>query len=280
MSDFIDAVIKTRKISAEIAAQSLLRIDNVSEIEINKSILSKMSTYASIFPKGWYDPPPGGISVLFDESPFVRLQYDSLRNPIYWSNNSMLFKKESIGSVYFSPVDKKTRMMGDIGFTIYKGDNEEIKQHLKNIYSSILKIAEHAQIGMKFSDLCAFASNSFKNKFKPTRWVPISSDPNQSMNLGHSITGSFESDLNLGDTFEEIKETLRTKRVALIDTENFEIPATCAFIVESRLEDFNKPYLPSIYFQFIVCFDNGKKTILGCFEEIFKTVGMDYMNSK
>jgi|SRR3989344_4105275 len=277
MSDLIDAVIKTRKISAEIAAQSLLRIDNVSEIEINKSILSKMSECDDIFPEGWYAPPPGGISILFDEAPFERLQYDSLRNPAYWSNEKNIFKKESVGSVYFSPVDKKTRMMGDIGFTIYRGDSEEIKQHLKNVYSSILKIAEHAQVGMKFSDLCSFASNLFKNKLKPTRWVTISSDPNQSINLGHSITGSFESNLTFGDTFEEIRETLKNKRVALIDTENFEIPDTCAFIVESRLEDWNNSKLPSAYFQFIVCFDNGKKKILGCFEEIFNTVGMNYM---
>src|SRR3989344_4015681 len=278
MSDLIDAVIKTRKISAEIAAQSLLRIDDVSEIEINKLILSKMSENDDIFPEGWYAPPPGGVSVLFNEAPFQRLQYDSLRNPTYWSNKNILFKKESVGSVYFSPVDRKTRMMGDIGFTIYKGGDEEIKQHLKNVYSNILKVAEHAQIGMRFSDLCLFANNLFKDKFKPTRWVAISSDPNQSINLGHSITGSFENNLIFGDTFEEIRNTLKNKRVALIDTENFEIPSTCAFILESRLEDFNKPYLPSAYFQFIVCFDNGKKKILGGFEEIFETVGMDYMN--
>src|SRR3989344_3761726 len=277
MSDLIDAVIKTRKISAEIAAQSLLGAENISELEIHDLVLSKMASRDDIFPKGWYDPPPGGVSVIFDEAPFKRLQYDSLRNPEYWSNKTNVFTKEAVGSVYFSTVDKKTRMMGDIGFTMYSGNNGEIRQHLKNVYEVIFTIAKHAAVGMKFSELCSFARKLFENKFKPTRWVTISSDPNQSMNLGHSVTGSFESNFNFGDTFEEVKEALRTKRVALIDTENFEIPETCAFIVESRLEDFNKPHLPSAYFQFIVCFDKGKKTIMDNFNKIFSTVGMEYM---
>ena len=51
------------------------------------------------------------------------------------------------------------------------------------------------------------------------------------------------------------------------------------FLVESRLESFNQPGLPSAYFQFMVCFDNGKKTILEGYDTIFKTVGMDYMNT-
>ena len=278
MISLIDAVIQTRKISAEIAAQSLSSIDNVSEIEIHKLIVSKMSNYESIFPNGWYDPPPGGASVLFDESPFERLKYDSLRNPIYWPSETSIFKKETVGSIYFSPVDRKTGMMGDIGFTIYRGDNEEIKQHLKNVYTSIFEIAKHVEVGIKISDLCLFAKNLFQNKFRKTKWVTISSDPNQSINLGHSITGSSEGNIITGDTFKEIKEILKNKRIHLIDTENFEIPRTCAFIVESRLEDLNKPYLPSAYFQFIVCFDNGKKTILKNFKQIFETVGMDYMN--
>src|SRR3989344_9075286 len=277
MSDVIDAVIKTRKTSEEIAIAALLNLENKSEIEIHKLILSGMSVRENIFPSGWYAPPPSGTSVLFDEKPFERLRYDSLRNPVYWPNETSTFNKETVGSIYFSPVDKKTGMMGDIGFTIYKGENEEIKHHLKNVYASVFKIAKHLDVGMKVSDLCSFAENLFRNKFTKTKWTTISSDPNQSINLGHSITGSYESNFAPGNTFEEIKETLRTKRINLINTENYKIPATCAFIVEARLEDSNKPYLPSAYFQFIVCFDNGKKTIIESFNKIFKTVGMDYM---
>ena len=81
-------------------------------------------------------------------------------------------------------------------------------------------------------------------------------------------------------TFEEIKKTITQERVYIKEIVNFKIPETCAFTVESRLEDLNYPDLPSVYFHFIVCFDKGKKIILENFDQIFKAVGMDYMNSK
>ena len=111
-----------------------------------------------------------------------------------------------------------------------------------------------------------------------TKWVPISSDPNVAINLGHSLPGSFEKNFIFGNGYEQTKETIRTKRVPVIETEHFKIPGTCAFTIESRLEDLNDPDIPSAYFHFIVCFNNGKKTILGNYKQVFKTVGMDYMN--
>ena len=74
-----------------------------------------------------------------------------------------------------------------------------------------------------------------------------------------------------------MKETIRVKRIPFINTENFEIPETCAFTVESRLEDLHNRDVPSVHFHFMVCFDKGKKTILENFKKIFETVGMDYM---
>ena len=281
MSDIIDAVIKTRKISAEIAAQSLLNVDNASEVEIHRLILSKMSTCDDIFPEGWYAPPPGGASVLFDQAPFERLLYDSLRNPKYAPSDLNNFKKETVGGIYFSPVNKTTNTLADIGFTIYRGENEEIKRHLKKSYDVIHAIAERVQVGTKLSDLCTFAVDLFtSNGLKPSKRFIINSDPNQSLNLGHSVPGSLENELISGSTFDEIKENIKIKRVHFIDNNNFEIPETCAFTVESRLESSTNPSMPSASWHFMVCFDKGKKTIIAGFEEIFKTVEMDYMQTK
>lgn len=274
MSDLINTIIKTRKIAAEIAAQVLLNIDNISEVELRDLILSKMSTYDSLFPKGWYDPPPGGVGVLFDQSPFKRLQFESLRNPLSWPNETSRFKKESIGIVYLSPVDKKTGMLGDFGFTIYKGNNKEIKQHILKCFKTTLVIAEHAEVGMKFSDLYKFANDLFKNEFKIIGWMTTSHDP-LGVNLGHTAPGSFENNFILGNTFEEVKETIRTKRIYINKVENFKIPETCAFTVETRLADLNRPYLPNVFFHFIVIFQNGEKRILKNFENIFKIANID-----
>lgn len=68
MSDLINSIIETRQTASKIAAEVLLNINNTSEIEIHKLVLSKMSAYNNIFPTGWYDPPPGGVSVLFDQA--------------------------------------------------------------------------------------------------------------------------------------------------------------------------------------------------------------------
>ncbi len=99
------------------------------------------------------------------------------------------------------------------------------------------------------------------------------------MNLGHTIPGSYGK-INFGKSFEEIKSTITKERIYIKETTNFKIPETCAFTIESRLEDIHKPYLPSVYFHFVVCFDEGEKIILENFSKIFSAVGMDYMNVK
>ena len=142
-----------------------------------------------------------------------------------------------------------------------------------------MEIARHTKVGMEFSEICSFALGLYKNRFKMTKWVPVSSNPDVSINLGHSIPGSFKDNFTLKDNYEEIKETIRTERVHINNAEHFKIPDTCAFTIESRLEDINDPNMPSGYFHFIVCFNKGQKTILENYRQIFSTVGMDYMNS-
>lgn len=277
MSDKIDAIIKTRKQAAEIFTQALLNIDNISEIELRDLILSKMSANNNLFPKGWYDPPPGGVGILFDEAPFKRLQFESLRDSSSWPNEISRFKKESVAIIYLSPVDRTTGMLGDFGCTVYKGDNQEIKEHILKCFKTTLAIAEHAEVGMKFYDLYKFANNLFKNELKIIGWMTTTNDPTLGINLGHTIPGSLENYSNLGNSFSEIKDFIRTKRKYINSAENFEIPTTCAFTVETRLADLNNPRLPNVFFHFIVIFRDGEKHILKNFENIFKIANMNYI---
>jgi len=277
MSDLIAKIIQTRKTAEEIAIKSLENIGNISEAELRDRILAGMRSKKELWEEGYYSPPPTGIGVIFDRKPFARLKYDSLRSPEYWPNIASKFGKETAGMIYFSPMDRQTNMLGDIGFTIYRGSDVEVKKHIKKAYKAILAIAQYANVGMSFSDLCSFATLSLKDKFKISRWITRSSNP-VGMNLGHTVPGSYE-DLDFGKSFKEVKDTIEKKRIFIKETQNFRIPETCAFTIESRLEDAQKPQLPSIHFHFIVCFDKGKKTILNNFEEIFKVAGMDYMNA-
>lgn len=280
MPDLIETIIKTRETAADIFAKSLINLDGFSELEIKEKLVSEIKKHNEIFPDGWYDPPPSGIVVLFAQKPFTRLLYETNRKQDYWPQETFTFNAETVGNIYISPVSKQTNMFGDIGFTFYQGTDEKIKEHLKHCYFAILEIAEYTQVGMKFSEICDFALNIYKNKLKPTQWLTVNSDPNHHLNLGHTVPGSFEPNFDFGNNFEAIKETIRTKRVYINDNENFAIPETCAFTVESRIEDYKDADLPSVFFHFIVCFDKGEKIILNNFDEIFKTVGMDYMNSK
>src|SRR5689334_5632246 len=117
MPDFIGVVTKTRGTSLEILAQSLVSLKNSSEKDVHDLILANMAKQKNIFPEGWYAPPPEGIGIIFDNSPFERLKYDSLRKEEFWPKDNLKFGVETVGMIYFSPVDKVTGTMGDIGFT-------------------------------------------------------------------------------------------------------------------------------------------------------------------
>ena len=129
---------------------------------------------------------------------------------------------------------------------------------------------------MKFSDLYKEAMNIFSARNKMIRWITTYHDPLK-VNLGHTIPGSFGEETGSGNSFEEIKEFVRSKRIYINETEEFRILSTCAFTVEARLVDTNDPDLPNTLFHIITTFSNGKKEILTNFNDIFRTVGMDYM---
>jgi hypothetical protein len=100
-------------------------------------------------------------------------------------------------------------------------------------------------------------------------------DQKLKINLGHTVPGSFR-ELSLGDSFEEIKESIRSKRIFINEGEEFIIPQDCAFTLETRLTDKDR-VLPNVFFHFIITFSGGEKKILANFEDIFIKTGMDYM---
>lgn len=276
MPSLIQSITDTRILAGKILSEALRDIDGLSETEIKDKIFKNISRRKQLFPQGWYSPPPDGIVVLLAEKPFSRLLYDSNRKKDYWPQKKFACGNETVGNIYISPVNKTTGMFGDMGLTFYRGNNEKIKRHLKNSFSAILKIAEYTRVGMKFSEICEFAFKTYKNKLKPTFWLTTSSDPNHKLNLGHTVPGSFEKKFNCGG-FEQIKEVIKNNRVYINDNVHFIIPETCAFTIESRIEDCNDASLPSVFFHFIVCFEQGKKNILQNFDGVFNAIGMDYI---
>lgn len=275
MQDLILAVEKTREITANIISSAISEINGKSETEIRDTLLSGLAQNKTLFPEGWYAPPPGGAAVLCDERPFKRLEFDSLRMPEFWPNTKSKFSREVIGIIYLSSIDKKTGMLGDTGFTLYKGDDSSIKKHIKDCYDIIFEATEYAKIGMEFRDLYAHCIDLFRNKGKKIGWMTTTNDPLK-VNLGHTVPGSFESDFKRSDSFDEIKESITSKRIYINSEEKFKILPTCAFTMEARLTDLEAK-LPNVFFHFIVTFSDGEKKVLTNFNKIFKEAEMPYI---
>jgi hypothetical protein len=274
MTNIIEAVKKTRKNASDVLATVLKDVEGKSEMAIRDEILTALKKDSEIYPTGWYDPPTGGAAVLFGSAPYERLQFATLRNPESWPSKSV-FGDESVGTIYVSPVERKAKMIGDIGLSIYKGENETIRRHLKDSRDLVLAAAEKAKVGMRFSHLHATSMKLFNdNGGKVIGWITTNHDPMKT-NLGHTVPGSYEK-LPFGPTFETVRETIRSKRVYINEIEEFEIPETCAFTLEARLTDASLE-LPNVFFHVIVTFSEGEKAVLTNFNEIFTAVGMNYM---
>ncbi|MDB5204901.1 MAG: hypothetical protein JWP09_929 [Candidatus Taylorbacteria bacterium] len=281
MSDLIKIVEDSRDRATQVALDSISDLIGSSEIEVRDRILSKIAEQKIFFPLGWYDPPFGGVAVLFGNDPYDRLKFETLRDPLFSPSESDFYNKESVGIVYLSPIEKETGMIGDIGFTIYNGRDEKIKTHIRDCYNLLIEVANFAEVGQSFGDLYTYAMDVFVNKGqKRIGWMSTNiwkatNDDKRKINFGHTIPGSFDN-LNLGNSFDEIKENIRTKRIFIEEIETFKIPDTCAFTLEARLTDRDH-ILPNTFFHFVVVFNDGKKKILANFSEIFIKTGMDYM---
>lgn len=277
MPDLIEAIVRTRARAAGIVADSLSDIHGASEKGVCGKILKGLSDTSELYPKGWYDPPPGGVAVLFDEKPYDRLKFDTLRAPEFFPSEKFRFGAESVGIIYASAVDKASGLLGDVGCTIYNGKDQKIREHIRKTYGAIISAAGHAEAGMKFSELYKFAIDSFGGESRVIAWMTTFHDPLK-VNLGHTIPGSFGNDLPGANNFEELKEAIRTRRTYINAVEEFRIPETCAFTFEARLMDPQKPELPNVFVHYIVTFSAGQKRILADFEGIFKAAGMaEYM---
>ncbi len=280
MSELIETIARARQTTADIVASSLQNIEGASEAEVRDRILAGIAGHKEFYPRGWYDPPAGGIALLFGDKPYDRLKFDSLRNPEFFPSAASRFsKKKTVGIVYASPVDRATGMIGDFSCTVYGGSNRRLQEHIRSTYEVIHAVAARAEVGMSFSALYSSAMRIFENQSRAIRWMTTNHDPLK-VNLGHTVPGSFEKDFPRGDSFEAVGKALHSKRIYVNAVEEFRIPETCAFVVEARLVDTSEPELPNVCVQYIVTFAEGEKRILANFDPIFKVMGMDYIKSK
>ncbi len=272
--NLLDSIAASRKLATESMRQTLSILPGSTEIEFKDALLANLRSHKEFYPSGWYAPPPDGVCVLFDNQPFTRLQFDTIRDEKYWPGDSR-FSSESVGIVYCSPVNMKTSMIGDTGLTLYTGENLEIQAHIRNCYDAMLAAADLAQVGMRFNDLYTLAMKTFVDHGLTIGWMTTEHDATKGVNLGHTIPGSYGEPLPSGD-FEETKEAIRSRRIYINPVELFEIPETCAFTFESRLTDMSLTQ-PNVFFHMVVSFSGGERKTITGFDGIFGDIGMKYM---
>lgn len=276
MSDVIQAIEETRKTGADILAATVAGIYGKTEAVARDEILAGLGQRPGLFPKGWYDPPPGGVAVLSAEAPYERLQFETLRSEKYWPSEKVTIGTESVTMVYISPVDRRTGMLGDIGLTLYAGEDNMVREHIRSCRDLLVEAAEAIKVGMKFSDVWRASGELFEKKGqKMIGWMTTYHDPLK-INLGHTVPGSYGDGSVLGDTFESTREAIRSRRIYFNEQESFVIPETCAVTLEVRLTDKEKK-LPNTFFHVIVIFSKGERRVLTNFDDIFRASGMDYM---
>jgi hypothetical protein len=236
-----------------------------SELRIRDEILERMKLWKELYPTGWYDPPPGGVSVLIGSS---RMSFDSMRKEAYWPRSDVIYEENVPVIVYLSPVDRTTQLFGDFGVTIYKGTDKRIAHNVGEARQTILKIAGASEIGMRFSDLHEVASKVLEQcGFQHARIATVTPNAGDS-NFGHTVPWADEL-RGPGDMpFDALRERIRLERKFINPQELYEIGKTCAFTVESRLLNPREPNLPNVFFHVIVTFCEGEKNVLSNFIDV------------
>lgn len=256
-----------------------LELSGISEKALATAWHETLQSDPALYPEGWYAPPPHGIIMVFGkpEDRYKRVCQSSYRTEPMWPGETRIYDEQDIISLYASPVDRQTSLIGDFGLNLYRGDDPEIKDHFKNVLQSGLHIASLAKVGMPFSDLYRAGmeygrSKGFSNSID-------SYTDAAGTNMGHTIPLSYASDKTIDAvarvrSFEEVQEALRTGRKFVSAEESQRIEENMAFTIEPR---FATSSLPNTLFHLTVIFENGQRHICHGFKPVLEKFGMDYL---
>ncbi len=291
IAEKLDSAQATREIAASALHASLQQFlrqsGDFSEADLCDEWLLRMQAQPSLFAEGWYGTP-GGIGVLFGndkEGDGGRVDYDSLRPQKNWpSKNRILDVQNGLIYAYASPVSRQTGIIGDFGATLYFGKNKKIQKLLRRSLEVNRKISRSVEVGQKLSDVYSVAQQIIANEGlvnKVTSTTDISG-----VNIGHTIPASYEDwtveEMSLIDSggFEGIKKMLSGKRVFINNVSDTTVKSGMAFTIEPRMKLKSDPAVPQAsYHTVCVVKPDGTVELLENFNELFKLVGMDYMDN-
>ena len=219
--------------------------DGITEKIFAQVWLDKMSEKGEIFAKGWYCPPPFGMAVLSGN----RLNFDSLRNERFWSNDTPIDWKDGFLYAYCSPVERSDGYIGDMSITLYFGKDEKIREHFRNCRKAAEDIFEHLSATTGPDELYAYSLKAFENRGLRSN-VISRTDPKPS-NLGHSFTyleeGRDEEELS-----QKMIDHLSSSRKFLNGFDRWSFEEGMQFTVEPQLLSLTDENLPKVTHHFVI----------------------------
>lgn len=271
--DNLNGVIRARSAASRTLLRALqARKIGFSETTLAKHWLHEIKHSPEIFPFGWYQPPPHGLSVLIGTPPdFSRLCYRSLRDEVNFPGET-LFEEENILYPYFSAIDRSTYMIGDHVATYYSGNNSSIKQWIKHAYILTKEIAESVKIGMKFSELYHIAADLLQSSGAKNNTFSISGG--LSADFGHTVPfftanqPKFFGGHSITNTVREISQSRKFVNASNQDA----IRSPCAFTIEPQL--LLEGY-PMASFHLIIAVVNDRILVIERFFDLFEFFGMN-----
>jgi len=283
LAERIAIIQRSRAIAAAALADALSPIhETSSEHAICDRWIETIAKHASLCPEGWYQPPPGGASILIGQpgDAFARLNYDSLRNPAIWPRNDIWLRNDSLVYAYASPINRATGLIGDIGLTLYCGAEQSIRDHLSTCLEVTTRIACFAEVGMELRELFNYAQRQIEAAELSNQ---ASSTGSGTANIGHTVPWSYggysdeaKECLERGNP-RDIRDMISNERVSINSLAALRIQPTMAFTVEPQIAS-SKIGLCS--YHLIVAFSEGKRSISSSFEPLFKAFAMDdYMQT-
>jgi len=286
----LQTVKDTRKIAAEtlntILQDVIQNQTKISEVQFRDNWLAELRKHKTIFSDGWYLPPPHGIGVLFGNiNSDSRHNYHTLRPKDMWPRDD-IFLDLKVGMAYLfaSPVDKKTGIIGDFGLTIYFGKNQEVINHLQTCMKINKQIFDFIKVGMPFKDVYKYAEKIIIDAGL-TNNVGSTTDPT-GKDYGHTLPSTdkdwtdkeVELFKNNSTPWNAICELISKRRIFVNRVEKASYQPDMATTLEPRLTNSSNPDIPMASFHTVVTIhEDGSKELLTQFDDIFKTVGMNYM---
>ncbi|MGH7870423.1 MAG: hypothetical protein ACREP9_22965, partial [Candidatus Dormibacteraceae bacterium] len=217
-----------------------------------------------------------GIIVAIGNPPnYKRLEQPTYRSELAWPNPQYRMGPESLLFAYASPAHRATGLIGDLACSLYRGSDDALRTHLRNVWKITMQITQAAATGMTIAELYEQAgklivAGGFENNI-------YSVNDDASTNIGHTLPWSNEPMSRTEQyviehgTAGEQADLISHKRRFVSPKEMLKISGDLALTIEPRL---NRPGLPTVGFHVVVAFEGREKVVITEFDSLFKLFGM------